>query len=134
MHQTGLLRGCIPALALFAIPDAFYVVLTGIAELSKPGQLPIRALPLPAIANHVVWRYRTLGGTFFYYSGRLVAVGRRRNGHPTGTACVEGRYLRISVAFLAPRRSASRRLHGRWIVFLRGPGSVWRVSAEILRM
>jgi hypothetical protein len=37
MHQTGLLRGCIPALALFAIPDAFYVVLTGIAELSKPG-------------------------------------------------------------------------------------------------
>jgi len=76
MHQTGLLRGCIPALALFAIPDAFYVVLTGIAELSKPGQLPIRALPLPAIANHVcclelsnAWRYALL---------LLRTVGRRR--------------------------------------------------------
>ena len=64
MHQTGLLCCCVPALALFAISDAFDVVLTGIAELSKPGQLPIRALPLPAIANHVcclalsdAWQY-----------------------------------------------------------------------------
>jgi hypothetical protein len=53
MHQARPLCGCNPALALFAIPDAFYVVLTGIAELLKPGQLPIRALPLPAIPNHV---------------------------------------------------------------------------------
>ena len=76
MHQTGLLCCCVPALALFAIPDAFYVVVTGIAELSKPGQLPIRALPLPAIANHVCCL--ALSDAWRYVLPLLRTVGRRR--------------------------------------------------------
>src|ERR1019366_867733 len=48
--------------------------------------LPMRPLPLPAIARHVgclaVSRHRTLGGTFFYYWGRLVATRKEEERSP----------------------------------------------------
>src|ERR1039458_10028818 len=63
--------------------------------------LPMRPLPLPAIASHVgclvVSRHLTLGVTFFYHSGRLVAT-RKEEERSTGTGYAEGRYRTISVA------------------------------------
>jgi len=64
-HQTSPLAGCMPALGPFAVLIAFYSVLTGIAELrgaqwlwiadlSKPEQLAVRALPLLMIATQLL--------------------------------------------------------------------------------
>lgn len=61
-HGTSPLAGCIPALAPWAILAAFYSVLTGIVELhgahwlwvtdlSRPEDLPVRALPLLMIGT-----------------------------------------------------------------------------------